>query len=297
MRDVIFTDIKAISLSGDGPVNEDLCFCDGKRAWVLDGAAGPEGRQATGWDSDARWLVNRMDAALKGRLPGPGRGVAKQQHADSLADVVVMCIEAIEKQYQKMWGEDRPDKSQVPSASGALVRCRGEMLEYLVFGDSPLLLRFRDGRVQVFLDQLLRDLDARALALGVEQSQTSGLPLSQCREAMLPALIENRKQMNTANGYYSISNVPTAGYLTIGGQIPLAELDAVCLLSGGFARHYDLFGLSRGPEEFMELAEKAELAELGAALRAAQQADPEMRRYPRLQCCEDASAVFFRIAQ
>jgi Protein phosphatase 2C len=121
--------------------NEDYAVAGPDWALVLDGATHFEGVD-TGCIHDVPWLVGNLAAALVGQLIlGPA----------NLPETLASAIEATCSAHAGTCDLANPDS---PSSTVALVRSVGTAIEYLVLGDSPVVLRTGDGITPVVDDRV-----------------------------------------------------------------------------------------------------------------------------------------------
>jgi protein phosphatase 2C-like protein len=80
------------------------------------------------------------------------------------------------------------------------------------------------------------------------------------------------------------------------GSIPLARLRNVALLSDGAARLVELFGLQTWPD-LLAVLRAAGPAGLLSQVRAAEAADPDRARWPRVKVSDDATVIYWRLAE
>lgn len=117
----------ATSAGGERP-NEDYAVCGPNWAVLLDGAT-PLDEVDSGCSHDVPWLVRRLAAGivaclLRNEMPLP----------DVLAEAIRRCCDA----HARICDLSNPDS---PSSTVAIARARDDVLDYLVLGDSPVLLR------------------------------------------------------------------------------------------------------------------------------------------------------------
>jgi hypothetical protein len=153
-----------------------------------------------------------------------------------------------------------------PSATVAVLRRRGEALEYLVLGDSPIVLRRRDG-------SFTRVADDRASALPGGRPYTAELV---------------RDHRNEPGGFWVASTDPGAAHQAITGTAPMAQIAEAGLFTDGVTRLADWYGhtwqsifsclRAQGPAGLIELVRAAEQ----------QQAPPRGKRH------DDATVVYIR---
>jgi Protein phosphatase 2C len=237
-----------------GRANEDYACAGGDWALVLDGATAIPGVDS-GCAHDVRWLVRRLAAAISSRLIAPD--------ASTLPDVLAAAIKDVRDAHASPCDLVNPDS---PSATVAVVRCHGDALEYLVLGDSPIVLRRCDGSFTQIADD-----------------RASGLPGGRPYTAELV-----REHRNKPGGFWVASTDAGAAYQALTGTAPLVQITEVALFTDGVARLADWYGhtwpgifsclRTQGPASLIELVRAAEK----------QQPPPYGKQH------DDATAVYLR---
>ena len=82
-------------------------------------------------------------------------------------------------------------------------------------------------------------------------------------------------------------------HLSLSGQ----GIHHVFLMSDGLAAGYQSYRLEPGPQEYLHAACTQGLASLLSRVRAVEQADQDLRQFPRLKPSDDASGVLVELAQ
>ncbi|NRQ37859.1 protein phosphatase 2C domain-containing protein [Nonomuraea sp. NN258] len=224
------------SLAGSARPNEDLVVAGPTWAAVLDGATAAAGVDS-GCAHDVPWLVSRLAAGLaQALLADPGL---------PLAGALEHAIRTAMTAHGGGCDLGNPDS---PSSTAAIVRWAGDRVEYLVLGDSPVVLRHRDGRVTVAGDDRLDRLPG-------------GRPYS---------LDLVRRSRNTAGGFWVASTAPGAAHEAVTGSVEAAGLAGAGLFTDGVGRLVDWYGwtwesvagtvAAQGPESAIRAVRAAERA-------------------------------------
>ncbi|MEV5890253.1 protein phosphatase 2C domain-containing protein [Nonomuraea fuscirosea] len=143
----MFAEITYATRPGSERPNEDLVIAGPSWIVVLDGATAAAGVDS-GCAHDVAWLVGRLGGAL-------AAGLAADEGAP-LADILETAIEGARSAHGSRCDLDNPDS---PSATVAMVRSPGPgRVEYLVLGDSPVVLSPASGGVCVVSDDRLERL-------------------------------------------------------------------------------------------------------------------------------------------
>ncbi|WP_329518546.1 protein phosphatase 2C domain-containing protein [Spirillospora sp. NBC_01491] len=242
-------------------MNEDFVVAGPDWVVVLDGATARPGVDS-GCRHDPAWLVRRLGGALAGRLAAGAAGAAGAGGGgEPLSELLAGAIEMVCAAHAGTCDLDNPDS---PSATVAMLRRRGDALDWLVLADSPVLvdtgevLVLRDGRVD-------------------------RLP-SYTVEAV-------RAARNSPGGFWVASTRPEAAYEALGGALPLKEVRRAAVLSDGASRLVERFAVLGWPD-LLDLLDRDGPAEVIRRTREAEAAEEQAgergKRY------DDATAVMVR---
>ena len=267
--------------------NEDAFGYDTHCAWVLDGSTGLNGKRLVAEEggSDASWYSSAFSAFLKENLPNS---------KESLSALFSRGVKTVWQEFENRAG-GKVAREDVPCAAGVAICIRDGFLEYITVADCCLLVRYQDGTVKEFLDDTICGFDQNSIRMGVQIAKKEGIPLSQCRDKMLPELRRVRLTMNTPEGYISLADNPDTVLDAICGKIPLAQIKDVCMVSDGFSEYYTMFGLADSLEDFMDQAENTPPEALFDRLIAAQREDEALQKFPRFKLSDDSTILYFSL--
>lgn len=237
--------------------NEDYVVAGPSWVVVLDGAtARPE--IDSGCRHQVTWLVRRLAGELAGRLT--------QESGTALADLLADAITATCAAHGGGCDLDNPDS---PSATVAVLRRNGDLLDWLVLSDSSVVV------------------DTGADVIVATDDRTARLP-SYTVEAV-------RAARNDPSGFWVASTRPEAAYEAVTGAAPVREVRRAGVFSDGGARLVERFHLV-GWAELLDLMEEkgpCEVLRRTRAAEAAETAQEQARR--RGKRYDDATAVLVRL--
>ncbi|MFE9495629.1 integrase [Streptomyces collinus] len=177
-----------------------------------------------------------------------------------------------------------------PTSTVVAVRASGGALEYLVLGDSSLLLADGDGGATVVTDRRLDEVGKRlrgpvdALPTGSPEHSAA---LAEYRDAL--TCLRNRP-----DGFWIAGPDPHAAEHALTGTVPFDSLASVTLMSDGATRLVDRFELADW-QEVLVVLNSAGPDELIGRVRAAEGDDPYGRRWPRGKACDDATVLHWAL--
>ncbi|MER5196435.1 integrase [Streptomyces sp. NPDC002755] len=256
-----------------GQENEDFAAAAPGAAVLLDGAgvAGAE----TGCTHGVAWFSATLGGLLLSTITAhPARPLA-----DCLADTITTV---------RSLHEDSCDLTYraSPTSTVVAVRAGAKALEYLVLGDSSLLLTDKADEIVVVTDRRLDEVGKRL------RGRVDALPTGSPEHAV--ALAEYREALtgfrNRPGGFWIAGPEPQAAHESLTGSVPLESLASVTLLSDGAARLVDRFELAtwQGASALLDSSGPDELIR---RVREAETDDPDGRRWPRGKRRDDATIL------
>ncbi|KDN84309.1 hypothetical protein [Kitasatospora cheerisanensis] len=257
---------------------EDFVVATPEVLVLLDGSSAPDTLDS-GCAHGIPWYVRRLGAHLVARLTDhPDRAVADCL-ADAIADTAALHGD----------GCDLANPN-TPAAMVVAARLRGEALEYLVLGDSLLVLHPKAGPPRVIGDN-------QRFPGGEELRRQiwSTVPgTAERADLYLRYAIAVRAARNTGHGPWIAAATPHAAAHAETGVVARAALHGVAALSDGAARFTERLGLGSWADAVRLLAETGP-AELIAQVRTAERTDADCVRWPRGKAHDDAAALYARL--
>ncbi|WP_328735140.1 integrase [Streptomyces bobili] len=261
-----------------GRENEDFAAAAPGAAVLLDGAG--VAKAETGCTHGVAWFSATLGGLLLSTITAhPARPLA-----DCLADAIGVV---------RLLHEDVCDlvHRASPTSTVVAVRVDAEALEYLVLGDSSLLLADRGMGTTAVTDRRLDDVGKRL------RGPVDALPTGSPEHAA--ALAEYRDALtglrNRPGGFWIAGPDPRAAEHALTGTVPLDSLSSVTLLSDGATRLVDRFELTTWQETLAVLGSSGP-AELIRRVREVEAGDPDGRRWPRGKAHDDATALHWALA-
>ncbi|MFI7612192.1 protein phosphatase 2C domain-containing protein [Nonomuraea terrae] len=251
----MFAEIRYATRPGSGRPNEDLVVAGPSWIVVLDGATAAGGVES-GCVHDVAWLVGRLGGELAAALSVGDGG--------SPAAILEAAIERTARAHAGTCDLGNPDS---PSATVAMVRVRSGRLEYLVLGDSPVVLAFADGGLRVVADDRLERLPG-------------GRPYS-------VELV--RRMRNAPGGFWVAAARPEAAREAVTGEVDAGALRGAGVFTDGVSRLVEWYGWSWASVLAL-LAERGPAAVIGA-VRELETARGPVQGKPH----DDATAVWGRL--
>lgn len=213
--------------ASEGRVNEDFVGALPAAAVLIDGA-GIRGAESICRHGVA-WYANRLGGSLLGRL--------SVRPDSSLAELLAEAIEDVTDDHRDTC--DIAD-SISPSATVAIVRVSDGRIEYLVLGDSLVVLDKTGGAPLVVHDP--REVDIRRSLQPEKDEVVEGT------EAHLRLIQEFRAKRNQPGGFWVAKDDPRAAAEALTGSVELSEVTSAVLLSNGASRIVDMFGFADWPQ-------------------------------------------------
>ena len=268
--------------------NEDLVATLDGLSILLDGASVPAGMPAC-CGRDAAWYVRALAASLIGQLASPEIALTV-----ALADA----IGAVSRQHEPGCTGDRDTLG--PTATVAMVRVDGDRLDWLVLGDSTLLVQ-TDRGVTAHTDRRLKAIAPELRQRIFKQlSGGGGYDSPAHRQALTELVSIERQARNRPGGYWFAGANPAAAHQSHTGTAWIGMAPGAvrrfAFLSDGAERAVTMFGLYPSWEALLDALATDGPAACIAAVRAAEAGDPDGRRYPRTKPSDDATALVWDLA-
>ncbi|KAB2351596.1 protein phosphatase 2C domain-containing protein [Actinomadura rudentiformis] len=256
----------ATSAKAPDASNEDYALATPEIAVLLDGSGVPPGAE-TGCRHGLPWFVRTLAAQLA-------------RHAQNLDVPLAGALE----QAIKATADDHADTCDPthplsPSCTVVTVRSRPHGMDWLVLGDSTLVLRTREG-FDVMSDQRLKK-GAKKQRAALRQSQGGE------RGLWTDLVAEERRLRNHPDGYWIAAGEPAAAHHALMGETA-GEATAALLMSDGAARPVDPFGLVTWERCFEWVSNRGPASWLDR-VRDIENTDPDRTRWPRSKKHDDAT--------
>ena len=259
------------------PINEDACGTAGSLAWIADGAgtAGPPRFHRHG--TDAAWLVHHV-----------GQFFDRTIYEHDPETPLTQALGLLEAYLDLEWGaRSVHDPAGGPTCCLAVAELRGRgEADIAVLGDVVALVPCDDGQLRVFTDDRVKPFEALSLAaLGEAPRGDSAMP-----PAARAQIQANRALMNTAQGFPLVCPLAKWSKHVKRETFRLAHGTPLVLITDGFYRLVDVFGLYTDDTLYEACAAGAG-KQLLAQLRAAEDADEDMSRFRRFKVHDDATLL------
>jgi hypothetical protein len=263
--------------SPDATSNEDFIAATAGCVVVIDGASVPP-ELGTGCAHGTAWFARRLGTHLLGLLTS--------QPDHSPADNLTQAITDVAALHADTCDLDHPG---TPSATVAILREQPDTIDYLVLGDTTILLEQPTG-IRAITDDRLENV--ASVQHDAMHQQATGSAAHDRSFAQL--VTEQRRHRNHPDGFWVASTDPAAAQHALTDTVPRGGLQRAAVLSDGATRLVDRFGLLDWPSFLDVLAEQGPDAII-QQVRAAEASDPDGRRWPRGKRHDDASAAFCQL--
>lgn len=254
--------IVATSPGHPGRANEDLVVTVDNAVIVLDGAGIPDTEAIC--RHGVLWYAASLGAALAATLRADPLGDLRTVLRASLAMVAESHSETCDLAHPCS-----------PQATVAIARARGDRLDYLVLGDTFVVLDAVGQGPRVITDPREAEVRARCEAMLVDCEP--GMPGYD--EAVARAIAVMRSLRNARGGYWIAKEDPAAADHAVTGSVPVNRVRGVAVLTNGAAPAAPgdgprgwagLFEVLRetGPETVLEQLREAEATQRDDAGRS-----------------------------
>ena len=250
--------ISAATAAGGASANEDHLLVSQEWALVLDGVTRyPD----DGCVHDVPWYVASLGAALAAELASGAEVREALRHG----------IAAVTERHRRTCDVANP---VTPAATVAIARFGGAAFEWLVLGDSAVVLD------RVGADPRVESDDRLARLPDPPRAEVVGA----VRRYPVDYIAKTR---NRPGGFWVAAADPDAADEALTGREPIDQLETAALVTDGVTRLSERYG--RGWAELLDLAASGGAQRLISEVRRAERAD---RRFgPRAKRHDDATAV------
>lgn len=253
-----------------GDPNEDWVSASPTVVVVLDGSTA---RTDTGCTHGVSWYAARLGASLASLAAD--RDVPLAQALGTAIEQVAACHAGCDLTHPG-----------TPSAVVAVLRTNGSELEYLVLGDTLVVLETSDG-LRVVTDTRVEQT-AREERMAADRHPI-GSP--EKRAALVRMKHAELAAKNRPGGFWAAAADPgVAGQATV-DSVPLGDVRRAAVLTDGAARIVSIFALLDW-HGVLDLLDGSGPDELIRRVRAAEATDPDGTRWPRNKRGDDATVVF-----
>jgi hypothetical protein len=257
---------------GSGPSEDRVGWTESK-AWVIDGATPMD--FPPGFDRfDVHWFVERVEKVLR------------FSDATSPSQVLQLAAEAVDRE---LASAGFPGSAVPPSAAVGVISVGQGYVEWAVLGDVVLSIRFRGGATRVVSDW---SLHLREKAMIEASRRMTSVELRTFGRA------RRLRDMNSEGGYWVLARSRGAIGHAKRGSVPTCQIDSIMLMSDGFSRAVDTFGLFRDWGDLhCHVRGGAALSDVAQRIRQTEADDPERVKFERLKTMDDSTALFVRFAE
>lgn len=220
----------ATSAGTPGQPNEDFVGAVPAAVVLLDGAGIPGTESIC--SHGVAWYTHRLGGALLGRL--------SRDDGQDLVAILATAIDEIAADHRSTCDITNPSS---PQATVVIARLGRGRLDYLLLGDSFLVLDHASDGTQVITDE--REVTIRHACTAPLEGAVKGTPeYDRIRDSCIEALQARR---NRPGGYWIAKDDPHAAEEAVTGSRRLRELDSIALLSNGASRIVKPYGLTDWP--------------------------------------------------
>ncbi|BEK84764.1 protein phosphatase 2C domain-containing protein [Nocardia seriolae] len=185
------------------------------------------------------------------------------------------------------------ESPNAPSSTIAIVRKRRGTLDFLVLGDSTIVLGYRDGAVETICDERLEQLGLVQSRKYRSRLQQGGGYDDRHREILAELQQEQRRRRNRPGGYWIASTAPEAAQHAIIAARPVADIAWVALATDGVT---DLIDALKVDWQEIGSMDSAKLSALLARIhRWEYEVDPDGILVPRSKRHDDKAIAVVRL--
>ncbi|MEV8634335.1 integrase [Streptosporangium sp. NPDC051023] len=259
-----------------GRPNEDWAAATPHSVVVLDGVTAPRLLPETGCLHNVPWYTHHLGTRM----------IALMDESLDLPAVLAAAIESVADLHRDTCNLVSP---AIPSAVVAMLRHRGDVVDYLVLADAVIALDTCNG-IQIISDTRVEQAAPEATA----RTREDPIGSPEHQQAVAIMSVEQLKRRNVEGGYWVAGADTEAAAQAIVGQIPAAELRRAAILSDGASRVVDTFHEMNWSDCLDYLDEQGPHGLINH-VRQIENSDPEGLMWPRFKTSDDATAALIRM--
>ncbi|WP_203553550.1 protein phosphatase 2C domain-containing protein [Bacillus sp. B15-48] len=175
-------------------------------------------------------------------------------------------------------------------------------MEYVQTGDCMLFLQLTNGDIRMISYDHLSPLDSvsiskfhHLLRLRSKDVEMNESIFQECRGEILDTLVENRRKMNTSEGYGVLDGSRDANEHIEYGLLSLKKVKKILLLSDGLQLPTKKASGQQAWLETASFAFKSGLAQLYNHVHHLETGDPYCLAYPRLKLADDKTGILISL--
>jgi len=266
--------------------NEDIYGITDHCFWILDGALPLSHANYTDEISDVVWMVKWWHNYLSQNI---------EQLDKSIVTILEEGMANLNVEFAPYADINQLSKLDRASATIAIVRINGEMLETYVLGDSEIVIQTKEGHIQTIIDETIQDLDDEVINMIFNnQERLQTITFNGYTDEELKVLKNNRMKMNSKDGYYILEHDLEAIKHGIYKSYRLSEVLDILLMSDGFSAIYNKYK-QLTIEELIDASKNEGLEEVLLKIRKLEDNDPDFMKYRRLRLHDDATAILISV--
>ncbi|GIH62225.1 protein phosphatase 2C domain-containing protein [Microbispora siamensis] len=258
--------------------NEDFIGATADAVVLLDGASIPPGVTSS-CSHSVRWYSHTLGSTLLAEMT---------QSAGPLPELLAQGIKHVTSLHDFTCDLAHGGS---PSATVIMLRHTADHLDWLVLGDSTLILDTRTSEPIVICDDRLEQV-AAPHRVRLDSLRGGTHEHAEARREYVETLGTYR---NRDGGFWVASTDPLAADQALTGTIPTNQVHAAALLTDGAADAVNRYHLTTWQQLLNVLAQDGP-AELMRRVRTAERVDPHGERWPRSKTHDDATAAHIELA-
>ncbi|MEJ2630939.1 MAG: hypothetical protein P8011_01520 [Acidihalobacter sp.] len=260
------------------PENADWFVSEAPFHILMDGAGPKNNLEFRGFPNSAVWLVRQFASEFVRSL---------KREFPTFTHRLEYCREKLCDEYSAVMqlNGQKIDRALVPIACLIALQEHESFYELLNIGDSVSLIKYKSGEIEKFGWNQIALLDQKVLAELNRLKNSISLTHDQAVKRIWPSIEKNRMQANEMPGYDVISPCVSMFGRLERKMIEKSSVESILLMSDGYWRLIDTFGLLEPWQLFEGLTNNTTL------LRKHESLDIHCDRTIRIKVSDDVSAM------
>lgn len=258
--------------------NEDRFVVGDNFCMVIDGATALQ-KTNLFKPTEASWFVSFVKERLKGKTVGV---------YEKLCEISKQAFYKFNDTLSKN-KFNLENLSYYPSAGISFAEIKNDKVDIYTIGDCEAVIKLKSGKVIRLIQPQLPELDKTALEKIIDLKNKKRFKMKDAIRECSDILLENRKLMNTPDGYSVYAPSLTGEFNFLKETFNLSEIEEIYLYTDGIAQAFDELKIYSNCEEMfsksLDIRKEVEKIVKQANL------DKECEKYPRFKVIDDITII------
>lgn len=263
--------------------NEDIYGKTEHSFWIIDGALPLSKAKFTEESSDVIWMVQWWHHYLSNHL---------EQFNKSIVTILEEGMVLLNTEFSQYADISKLSKLDRASATIAIVRINGGIVESYVLGDSEINIRTKGGKIITIIDEKIEALDQEVIDMIFNNKERNNcIAFNGYTDEELKVLRQNRMKMNSKEGYYILEHDIEGIKHGIYEAIERSKVLDILIMSDGYSAIYNKYK-KMTLNQLIDSCKSEGLEVVLNQIRRIEDNDTDFTEHKRLRVHDDATAIY-----